>query len=75
MFETGRAPARTISSRRSAPLAFNGIDRLDPNVGYTKDNCVACCYEVNRAKSNMGYDEFMGLMHDVARTHRLKSSA
>jgi len=27
--------------------------------GYTKKNCVSCCKICNRAKSGMGFDDFM----------------
>ncbi len=37
---------------------FNGIDRLDPNVGYLVENLVPCCWDCNRAKSNLPFDKF-----------------
>ena len=37
---------------------INGIDRVDPTKGYTKLNCVPCCWTCNRAKSNMSYKDF-----------------
>lgn len=37
---------------------INGIDRVDPKNGYTKINCVPCCWTCNRAKSNMSYKDF-----------------
>ena len=48
-------------SNKSEPmLKHNGIDRLDSNLGYFKDNCVTCCYICNRAKAQMSSDEFLG---------------
>lgn len=38
---------------------YNGIDRIDSNVGYTKSNCVPCCCFCNRAKGTRSYEEFM----------------
>lgn len=29
-----------------------GIDRIDNAIGYTMNNCVACCWECNRIKSS-----------------------
>lgn len=29
---------------------FSGIDRIDPNIGYVRDNCVPCCRRCNFAK-------------------------
>lgn len=37
---------------------YNGIDRLNSNMGYTLNNCVPCCYICNRAKMNRSFDEF-----------------
>lgn len=39
-------------------LFFNGIDRLDSNKGYIKNNVVPCCKHCNFAKNTMGLEEF-----------------
>ena len=39
-------------------MKFNGIDRLDSNVGYILNNCVSCCIYCNRAKSDLNVEEF-----------------
>lgn len=39
-------------------LHYNGIDRIDSSVGYTKDNIVTCCPDCNRAKWQMSVDEY-----------------
>lgn len=41
-----------------AQLAINGIDRVDNNKGYTKDNSVSCCNGCNIAKGTLTVDEF-----------------
>jgi hypothetical protein len=40
-------------------IIYNGIDRVDNNVGYIIGNCVTCCIVCNRAKSNQSYDDFI----------------
>ncbi len=37
---------------------YNGIDRVDNNLGYIKENCVSACGVCNRAKDIMGIIEF-----------------
>ncbi len=37
----------------------NGVDRKSSADGYNVANCVACCWRCNKAKGNMGYDEFL----------------
>lgn len=43
----------------------NGIDRINNNVGYTKENCVSCCKKCNYAKRNLGYLEFKELIKKI----------
>ena len=38
---------------------YNVIDRKNNNLGYTLDNCVACCKECNFLKSNRNIDDFL----------------
>lgn len=46
-------------------LYFNGIDRLDSNLGYTKENSVPCCRYCNTAKNTMCVEEFMNYIKRV----------
>jgi len=39
-------------------LKINGIDRIDSNIGYTKENSVSCCKYCNFAKHTMSEDDF-----------------
>ena len=34
---------------------YNGIDRMDNNIGYVMDNCVTCCRTCNRGKGAWPY--------------------
>lgn len=38
---------------------FNGIDRIDSNIGYYTDNCVSCCKMCNYLKNNTSKDVFL----------------
>jgi hypothetical protein len=38
---------------------YNGIDRIDSNKGYIKDNIVPCCGICNYAKSNTTQEDFL----------------
>lgn len=64
---TGRLPSQRYTYKHHEAFIYNGLDRLDPNLGYTVDNCVPCCFEVNRAKSDMLHRDFMQLIHDIAK--------
>jgi hypothetical protein len=39
-------------------FVYNGIDRLDNSIGYTKANSVSCCWRCNRAKFNDDLKDF-----------------
>ncbi len=39
-------------------LKINGIDRIDSDIGYTKDNSVPCCKYCNFAKHTMSEKDF-----------------
>ena len=39
-------------------IRLNGIDRIDSNGGYTKENCVSCCVNCNQAKNTLTQQQF-----------------
>lgn len=39
-------------------LLYNGIDRLDNNIGYNIENCVPCCWLCNRIKLSLNIEDF-----------------
>lgn len=44
---------------KTGETLYNGLDRVNNNGGYTLDNIVACCERCNRAKLEMGHQEFL----------------
>lgn len=62
----GRKDQNRISVKSKVPgeylirdFRYNGLDRINNSLGYTKQNCVPCCFVCNRAKQSMTYEEFM----------------
>ena len=43
----------------SERILLNGIDRVDSTLGYTFDNCVACCTMCNRMKLDYTKNDFL----------------
>ena len=44
---------------------YNGIDRLDNDVGYLESNVVPCCWTCNNNKGTKTVNEFLGWIKDV----------
>jgi hypothetical protein len=40
-------------------INFNGVDRVDSNLGYVFSNCVSACKVCNRWKSDMALKQFV----------------
>lgn len=55
-------------------IRYNGIDRVDNNMGYLEENCVPCCDICNKAKRAMPYDEFMNWINRLSE-HQSKRNA
>lgn len=58
-------PSLRILSK--SPLICNGIDRVDNNLGYFKDNCVSCCKICNIMKSSKDRDDFINHCLKIAK--------
>ena len=44
---------------------FNGIDRLNSEVGYVTDNCVSACSMCNYMKGSLSVDAFLGRVEHI----------
>lgn len=51
-------PKQKNQSERAVPYIYNGIDRLDNNLGYTTFNSVPCCGICNKAKRDLSVPDF-----------------
>lgn len=56
----GREPSMIIKPqhRNAEGFTYNGLDRLNSDLGYTSSNVVPCCDQCNIAKSNYTIKEF-----------------
>lgn len=53
----------------SGDFAYNGLDRVDNNQGYTLQNIVACCGDCNHAKSDMTQAQYINQCIRVTKQH------
>ena len=51
--------SRHGSSLHGNPIKFQGIDRVDNDVGYTEENSVPCCSKCNFMKHTLNASDFI----------------
>jgi hypothetical protein len=56
----GIEPSQVHKYRTYPSYRYNGIDRVDSQIGYISSNCVPCCKICNYAKMDMPYREWEG---------------
>lgn len=56
----GNEPSGIIERKKQNGIyVYNGIDRLNNFIGYTKENCVSCCKTCNMMKRDLTVKEFI----------------
>ncbi len=57
--ETNSNKRPTSGMKNNRIVSHNGIDRLNNDLGYTKENSVSCCKLCNYCKHSLNYNEFI----------------
>jgi hypothetical protein len=57
------------------PIYYNGIDRMDSNLGYTTNNIVPCCSQCNYMKHTTGIDDFYKQIEKIYNYSLLKKGS
>jgi hypothetical protein len=71
----GKEPFREyIASRANGGFVYNGIDRIDNNLGYEIDNCRSCCKQCNYMKYSMSETEFFNHIRLIYENLNLKGT-
>lgn len=62
----GCPPSNTRNrSKTHGSLLYNGIDRVDNNLGYVNGNVTPCCHRCNTMKSEMSVLEFLAHLRNI----------
>lgn len=62
----GEPPSNVYSQKDlKGPYIYNGIDRMDNDIGYTLDNSISCCKHCNYSKRARTYEEFIDWIKQV----------
>lgn len=63
----GRKPENIIKGKRSnGEYVYNGIDRINSDLGYSYSNCVTCCVKCNTSKMDYSFSEFINWAEKLA---------
>lgn len=58
-FYCGKNPSSVARGKRTnGNYIYNGIDRINPNEGYTTENTISCCGRCNEAKMSEKQEDF-----------------
>lgn len=73
----GQAETNTCKGmgKTSGDYKYVGIDRVDPRVGYTKENTVPCCWTCNMMKNTLTENYFLKHVGLIATHNRSKCLA
>lgn len=67
----GAPPAQRYKNKKNLTYCtYNGVDRVDNEVGYELDNCVTCCGVCNKLKGTLDTQAFLAA---VERIHRYQA--
>lgn len=72
-FYCGIQPTRVIKYRVSVYM-YNGIDRMNNNIGYIMDNCVPCCSRCNYMKLTSSVEDFLAQVTRIYKHQKIKSN-
>lgn len=65
-FYCGKEPSQIKKIKNGfGNFLYNGIDRLNNDIGYIKKNCVSCCKKCNRAKDSHSLINFIKWIRQV----------
>ncbi len=66
-----RLPSQISGDDPWSSYTYNGIDRKDNTIGYTKDNTVSCCGICNLSKTDKTEEEWLDMIKRIAVKHNL----
>ncbi len=74
-FYCGKEPNQTNKKMKTfnGNYLYNGIDRVDNNIGYEYNNCVSCCSECNYMKNTQSQGGFLSMVKRIYEYQELAS--
>ena len=51
--------------RECESFLYNGLDRIDNDIGYVETNITSCCYICNKMKGNLSSEDFLEHLNNI----------
>ena len=61
----GGLPSNVEKRPHGETFIYNGIDRVNNEVGYIDGNCVPCCWTCNRLKRDLSREKFLSAVSSI----------
>ncbi len=61
-----------VKNPEAVNFKYNGVDRIDNAIGYTKENCVPCCAICNNSKSTLSLKDWLEWIERIS-TFQIKT--
>lgn len=61
-----KANGCSLRTQEVSTFIYNGIDRVNNDLGYTPENCVSCCSTCNRMKLDHSLEKFLDQVNRIA---------
>lgn len=55
-----------LGRKRFLAFKYNGLDRVDNNIGYTSNNVLPCCIRCNRGKGDLSLEDFIEWLKNIS---------
>ena len=60
----------TMHPTKDRTFLYTGIDRKNPNFGYTEQNSVPCCSSCNQMKWELNLPEWTQILENIVKRHK-----
>ena len=70
---SGKTSYASLEAREHSCFFYNGVDRKNPAIGYTAENCVSCCASCNIRKAGLTEEEFWFWIQKMANMLTLRN--
>ena len=73
-FYCGKEPSQVAKGKNNnGEYLYNGVDRINPSMGYFEENVVSCCKRCNSAKHNFQQEDFYKWIESIYSNYKVRT--